>query len=63
MAKIYATLGFTFTEETEPSVWKKVTETRQYKADVIRNYKRNESSDKINDDFNISNQIYINIFK
>lgn len=63
MAKISTILGFTFTEEStdpnNPSVWGKVVTEKRYKADLIRNYKRNESSDKINDDFNISNQVSI----
>lgn len=63
MAKISAVLGFTFTEETDPvnrpNIWEKVVVEKTYKAEVIRNYKRIESSDKINDDFNISNQISI----
>lgn len=61
MAKINAVLGFTYTQEslTKPSVWEKVTVEKTRKATVIRNYKRVESSDKINDDFNISNRISI----
>lgn len=63
MAKIVATIGFATTSEVDPinnpSVWEKTTWTKKYKAEVIRNYKRNESSNKINDDFNISNQISI----
>ena len=62
MARIYATIGFTSTHEdpNAPSVWiEDPIVEKSYKADVIRNYKRVESSDKINDDFNISNQISI----
>jgi len=59
MAKFFGPIGFTVTEEVRPGYWKdKITE-RNYYGDVIRNNRRLQSTDKVNDDINISNEISI----
>lgn len=59
MAKYYGIIGFATQVETEPGIWKDVIEERPYKGDVIRNGRRFDTSDNINDDFTISNQFSI----
>lgn len=59
MAKYFGTIGFAETIETTPGVWKEQIKTRQYYGDVIRNSRRLQTSDKVNDDITISNEISI----
>lgn len=59
MAKFYGTIGYAKTVETMPGVWTEQITERDYYGDVIRNSRRLQSSDKVNDDINISNQISI----
>lgn len=59
MAKFYGTIGYAKTVETMPGVWTEQIAERNYYGDVIRNSRRLQSSDKVNDDINISNQISI----
>lgn len=59
MAKWFGVIGFAETVETTPGVWDEVIVARNYYGDVIRNTRRLQSSDKVNDDVNISNEISI----
>lgn len=59
MAKFSGKIGFVQTVETSPGVWTdKVTE-KSYKGDLLKNYIRWSGSEKVNEDFNISNQVSI----
>ncbi len=59
MAKFFGPIGFAELAETSPGVWdEKITE-RDYYGDLIRNVRRLQSSDKVNDDINVSNEISI----
>nr|DAH12827.1 MAG TPA: hypothetical protein [Caudoviricetes sp.] len=60
MAKFYGKIGFAVTEETKPDVWEEVVTERTYFGDVTRDSRRREqSSESINDDLNIGNEISI----
>lgn len=60
MTKYYGKIGFITTEETDPGVYIEKTIERSYKGDVIRNYRRWESSqDSINSNINVNNSISI----
>lgn len=59
MAKWFGTIGFAETVETSPGVWEEQIVTRQYYGDLVRNTRRLQSSDKVNDDVNIANEISI----
>lgn len=59
MAKFYGTIGFVTTKETTPGVWEEEVTERIYRGDLVRNIRRLQSSDKVNDDVNISNEISI----
>lgn len=59
MAKFYGKIGFLKTEETAPDVYSEILTERLYKGDVIRNQKRYQSSEGLNDDAVLSNNISI----
>ena len=59
MAKFYGAIGYAKTVETMPGVWTEQITERDYYGDVIRNSRRLQSSDKVNDDISISNQISV----
>ena len=59
MAKFYGTVGFLKYVEDSPSVYKEVITERKYFGDVIRNSRRYERGESINDDLTINNEISI----
>lgn len=59
MAKFYGKVGFLRTEESAPDVHSEVFTERLYKGDIIRNQKRYQSSESLNDDVVLSNNISI----
>lgn len=59
MAKFFGKIGYVGTVETKPGVWRKKETEREYYGELIRNSRRYESSNKVNDDLNISNEISI----
>lgn len=59
MAKFYGIIGFTETKETSPDVWTDQIVERPYRGDVLRNIRRWEASDQVNDNLNVQNQISI----
>lgn len=59
MAKFYGSIGFAETVETTPGVWKEHIIERDYYGELIRNTRRLQTADKLNDDINISNEISI----
>lgn len=59
MAKFYGPVGYAETVETAPGVKKEKITERMYSGDLIRNVRRLEPSDKLNDDINIANEISI----
>lgn len=60
MAKFFGTIGFNEgTVETTPGVWEQQIVEHQYYGDLIRNNRRLQSSNGLNDNINISNEISI----
>jgi hypothetical protein len=59
MAKFYGIVGYAKTTETAPGVWAEVITERNYSGDVIRNTRRLQSSENLNDDLVINNIISI----
>lgn len=57
--KYYGQIGFADTVETVPGVWSNQIFERNYYGDLVRNTRRLSSSDKVNDDINISNEFSI----
>ena len=59
MAKFFGTIGYLVTIESSPGVWTEDITTREYYGDIIRNTRRIQTSDQLNDDINIANEISI----
>ena len=59
MGKWFGKIGYAATEETTPGVWVEQITERNYYGDIIRNTRRLQTSDKLNDDINVSNEISI----
>ena len=59
MARWYGKIGFIETEETTPGVWVPKTVERYYRGDLTRIHKRWDSSQGINDDITLQNEISI----
>lgn len=60
MAKFYGLIGYADeTVETSPGVWEDVIIERGYFGELIRNTRRLETSNNLNDNVNISNEISI----
>lgn len=59
MAKWYGKIGYAETAETTPGVWTDRTVEREYFGDLIRNTRRLQTADKVNDDITISNELSI----
>lgn len=59
MAKFYGAIGFAETKETSPGVYNEEIVEHFYYGDLIRNNRRLQSGDKVNDDINVSNEISI----
>lgn len=61
MAKIYGTLGYGITGEVDPisrpGVWVDSIIEREFYGELIKNSRRLEKSDGVNDNINISNQV------
>lgn len=59
MAKFYGPIGYAVSTEIRPGVWEDTITERYYRGEVIRNTRRLQSTDKVNDDIEISNEISI----
>ena len=59
MNKFYGKIGYAITKETTPGVWVEQIVERSYYGDVIRNIRCLQSSENLNDDINVSNEISI----
>lgn len=59
MSKFSGSVGYVATVETKPGVWDDPVIERHYTGDLIRNTNRVQTTDKVNDDITISNEISI----
>ena len=59
MAKFYGEIGYAETSETTPGVWIDVITERNYFGDVLKNTRRLEAGEGLNDDLTINNTISI----
>lgn len=59
MAKFYGVIGYAETVETAPGVWTEVITEHNYSGDVIRNTRRWETGEHLNDDLIINNILSI----
>lgn len=59
MAKVYITIGYAETLESRPGIWEEVITEHDYYGDMIKSFIKYTSSDKVNDDVGIYNDISI----
>ena len=59
MAKWFGVVGFAETVETAPDVWVEQITKRSYYGDLLRNNRRLQASDQLNDNITIANEISI----
>lgn len=59
MTRFSGKIGFAVQEETRPGVWTERIKERHYYGDVLRNARRLQSGDGVNDNIDISNQLSI----
>lgn len=59
MAKWYGLIGFAETVEISPGVYEEEITEHQYYGDVVRDTRRLQNSNQLNDNVNISNNISI----
>lgn len=59
MAKYYGKIGFGSQVEVAPGVWKDRIKERSVYGDILQNYVRNENSQNLNENLNISNRFSI----
>ena len=59
MAKFYGAVGYAEQVETAPLVWEEQITERYYYGDVIKNTKRFEKGEHLNDNLNVNNTISI----
>jgi hypothetical protein len=59
MAKFYGSIGYAETSETAPGVWTEGITERTYSGDVVRNSKRWQSGESLNDNLTVNNEISI----
>lgn len=59
MTKFSGLIGYVKTEETSPGIWETVETKKFYKGDLVRNQRRWESSDQLNQNLTVTNEISI----
>lgn len=59
MAKFYGIIGYVETSETASGVWTEVVTERNYVGDIIKNTKRWQSGESVNDNLTINNEFSI----
>lgn len=59
MAKFYGVIGYAKMEETKPGVWTETITEKQHNGELIRNTRKMQSSDQLNDNINIANDVSI----
>ena len=59
MAKFYGSIGYAVPEETAPGVWEDRIVEHSYYGDVIRNNRKLQPSNQLNDNIVVSNEISI----
>lgn len=59
MAKWFGKVGYASTEETSPGIWQATITEREYYGDTVRNVRRLENDQKVNDDIAVAVDISI----
>lgn len=59
MAKFFGSIGYAETQETSPGIHKEIITERDYSGDVLRNSRKLQSGESINDDVVVNNSLSI----
>ena len=59
MAKFYGVVGYAETKETSPGVWTEEITERNYSGDVLKNTRKWQSGESLNDNLVINNMLSI----
>ena len=59
MAKFYGSIGYGTTVETSIGIWTEQIKERKYSGELIRNTRSLRSTDQLNDNINIANEVSI----
>ncbi len=59
MARFYGVVGYVDTEETSPGVWEEIPVEKKYRGEVVKNIKRFDSGENLNDNISLNNTISI----
>lgn len=59
MAKFYGAIGYAETVETTPGVWKEQITEHNYYGELIRNTRKLQTAEQLNDNINVANEISI----
>lgn len=59
MAKFYGVIGYAKAVNPKPGVHKEEITEKMYQGDLIRNTRRLQSTDQLNDNINVANEISI----
>lgn len=59
MPKFYGAIGFVKTVETSPGIWEASETVKKYCGDLVRNQRRWEQGEVINEQLTVSNEISI----
>lgn len=59
MAKYYGQIGYAETKETRPGIFEETFTERNYSGDVLRNARRLEAGESINDNVVVNNSLSI----
>lgn len=59
MAKWFGKIGFADTQETQPGIWQATITEREYYGDTVRNVRKLDNQQKVNDDISVAADISI----
>lgn len=59
MAKWHGKIGYAETVETRPGIWEEQITERNYSGELVRNTRRLQTTDQVNDDIVITNELSI----
>ena len=59
MAKFCGNVGYAQTVETSPGVWEEQITERKYYGEIVRNMRKLQTSEQLNDNIDITNEISI----
>ena len=59
MAKFYGVIGYAESSETTPGVWTDIITEKSYSGDVLKNSRRVQTGENLNDDLVVNNMISV----